>query len=32
MAHSERRGPGLYRNIPGNYDEKIFEAGVKYFK
>jgi len=31
MAHSERIGYGLYKNVPGDYDQKIFEAGVKYF-
>ncbi|HEX9025054.1 MAG TPA: phosphoribosylformylglycinamidine synthase subunit PurQ, partial [Clostridium sp.] len=32
MAHSERIGSDLYRNIPGDFDQKIFKAGVKYFK
>jgi len=32
MGHSERRGLGLYKNVPGNYDIKMFEAAVKYFK
>ncbi|MCL2702321.1 MAG: phosphoribosylformylglycinamidine synthase [Defluviitaleaceae bacterium] len=32
MGHSERIGEGLYKNIPGNYDQKIFEAAVKYFR
>ncbi|MDD2189259.1 MAG: phosphoribosylformylglycinamidine synthase [Eubacteriales bacterium] len=31
MGHSERIGENLYRNVPGNYDQKIFEAGVAYF-
>ena len=31
MGHSERIG-GLYRNVPGVYDMKLFESGVKYFK
>jgi phosphoribosylformylglycinamidine synthase len=31
MGHSERIGKDLYKNVPGNYDQKIFEAGVKYF-
>ncbi len=31
MAHSERIGEDLYRNIPGDFDQKIFKAGVKYF-
>ncbi len=32
MGHSERVGKGLYRNVPGNYDIRMFEAAVKYFK
>jgi len=32
MGHSERYGNGLYKNIPGNKDQKLFESGVKYFK
>jgi phosphoribosylformylglycinamidine synthase len=32
MAHSERIGNNLYKNIPGNMDQKIFESGIKYFK
>ncbi len=32
MGHSERWDRGLYRNVPGNYDIKMFEAAVKYFK
>ncbi|MBR6680789.1 MAG: phosphoribosylformylglycinamidine synthase [Clostridia bacterium] len=32
MGHSERKGYGLYKNVPGNYDMKIFESAVKYFK
>ncbi|MGG7142669.1 phosphoribosylformylglycinamidine synthase [Clostridium nigeriense] len=32
MGHSERIGDNLYKNIPGNFDQKIFKAGVKYFK
>jgi phosphoribosylformylglycinamidine synthase len=31
MAHSERIGKNLYKNVPGNNDQKIFEAGVAYF-
>jgi len=31
MGHSERVGEGLYKNIPGEKDQKIFESGVKYF-
>ena len=32
MGHSERIGKGLYRNVPGEYDIRMFEAAVKYFK
>ena len=32
MGHSERWIPGIYRNVPGEYDMKLFESGVKYFK
>jgi len=32
MGHSERIGKNLYRNVPGNYDIRMFEAAVKYFK
>ena len=32
MGHSERIGENLYKNVPGNYDQKIFEAGIDYFK
>lgn len=32
MGHSERIGKGLYKNIPGNMDQRIFKAGVDYFK
>ncbi len=32
MGHSERIGEGLYKNIPGNKDQKIFLSGVEYFK
>ena len=32
MGHSERVGRGLYKNVPGNYDIRMFEAAVKYFK
>ncbi len=32
MGHSERVGRGLYRNVPGNYDIRMFEAAVAYFK
>jgi phosphoribosylformylglycinamidine synthase len=32
MGHSERIGDGLYKNVPGNYDIRMFEAAVHYFK
>lgn len=32
MGHSERIGSGLYKNVPGNYDIRMFESAVKYFK
>ena len=31
MGHAERIGSGLYRNVPGRYDLRMFEAAVKYF-
>ena len=32
MGHSERKGENLYKNFDGNFDMKIFESGVAYFK
>ncbi len=32
MGHSERIGAGLYKNVPGEYDIKLFASAVKYFK
>ncbi len=32
MGHSERMGNNLYKNVPGEKDQKIFLSGVKYFK
>ena len=32
MGHSERIGKNLYKNVPGQYDIRMFEAAVKYFK
>ena len=32
MGHSERIGKDLYRNVSGEYDIRMFEAAVKYFK
>lgn len=31
MGHSERSGNGLYKNVPGNLYQPIFEGGVNYF-
>jgi phosphoribosylformylglycinamidine synthase len=31
MGHSERIGDGIYKNIIGEKDQKIFESGIKYF-
>ena len=32
MGHSERIGPHLYRNVPGQYDMGLFRSAVKFFK
>lgn len=32
MGHSERIGSNVYKNILGEKDQKLFEAGVRYFK
>jgi len=32
MAHSERTGEGLLKNIPGDKEQHIFRAGVDYFR
>lgn len=32
MGHSERTGNGLYKNVLGNYDIKMFKSAVRYFK
>ena len=32
MGHSERIGSGLYKNVPGEYNIRMFEAAVKYFR
>ena len=32
MGHTERTGENLYKNYTGNFDMKLFESGVKYFK
>ena len=31
MGHSERIGNGLYKNVDGKYDMKLFRSAVKYF-
>ena len=31
MGHSERRGASLYKNVPGNLWQPLFESGVDYF-
>ncbi len=31
MGHTERYNSGLYKNVVGNYDIKLFESAVKYF-
>ncbi len=31
MGHAERIGPGLYQNVPGNYDLQLFQAARDYF-
>ena len=31
MGHSERIGSGLYQNVPGDYDMRLFESAVLYF-
>jgi phosphoribosylformylglycinamidine synthase len=31
MGHSERAGSGLYQNLTGNFDQKLFVSGVKYY-
>ena len=32
MGHAERVGPGLYQNVPGDYDLHLFEAAKDYFE
>ncbi len=31
MGHAERKGYGLYKNVPGDFDMKLFESAVRYF-
>lgn len=32
MGHSERMGSNVVKNVPGEKDQKLFEAGVGYFR
>lgn len=32
MGHSERIGENLYKNIPGEFNQKLFKSGVDYFR
>jgi len=32
MGHTERSGQNIFKNVEGNYDQKIFVSGVEYFK
>ena len=32
MGHSERIGDQIFKNVPGDYDQKIFQSGIEYFK
>ena len=32
MGHTERTAQGLYKNVPGEYDMKLFLGAVKYYK
>lgn len=32
MGHSERSGDNLYKNVPGNKYQPLFEGGANYFK
>lgn len=31
MGHTERSGYGLYKNVPGDTYQPLFEGGVRYF-
>lgn len=31
MGHAERSGYGLYKNVPGNYELKMFKSAKEYF-
>ncbi len=32
MGHAERIGAGLYQNVEGNFDMKLFDSLVEYYK
>ncbi|MBQ6019256.1 MAG: phosphoribosylformylglycinamidine synthase [Clostridia bacterium] len=32
MGHTERWNAGLYKNVPGEYDMKLFESAVRFFR
>ena len=32
MAHSERQGANVAKNVPGEKDQRLFESGVAYFR
>ena len=32
MCHSERRRLGIYKNVDGNFDQRIFQAGIQYYR
>ena len=32
MGHSERIGKNVVKNVPGEKDQKIFDAGIEYFR
>ena len=32
MAHSERTGSNLYKNMEGNFEQGLFKSGLNYFK
>ena len=32
MAHSERKGPHVAKNVPGEQDQRLFESGAAYFR
>jgi len=32
MGHAERIGKNLYKNVPGEFDMKLFKSAMKYFR